>query len=216
MIRFSLFLLFTLFSIVCQANKINILITKPDSSPAVNLVVYLTPSQPLTSNKIIAPLLIVKQKNKKFTPYIEVLQQGQQIHFQNDDDITHHIYSVSGKNRFSFKLKGHHSQNSPSLAHLGEVAMGCNIHDWMSGYVYVVNTPYFTKSNEDGLAHFNDLPAGKYQLTIWHPQLDVAENKIEQTIEVGKKTQWQVTLPKKLLVIPNQENQEEFDFLEEY
>ena len=31
-----------------------------------------------------------------------------------------------------------------------EIAMGCNIHDWMSGYLLIVDTPFFTKSDKNG------------------------------------------------------------------
>ena len=32
----------------------------------------------------------------------------------------------------------------------GVVVLGCNIHDWMVGYVYVSESPYFAKTNAEG------------------------------------------------------------------
>lgn len=32
----------------------------------------------------------------------------------------------------------------------GLVTVGCNIHDWMLGYIVVLDTPYFGKSGSDG------------------------------------------------------------------
>ena len=34
----------------------------------------------------------------------------------------------------------------------GAVALGCNIHDWMIGYIYVLETPYFGKTGDHGEA----------------------------------------------------------------
>ncbi|MBL4910685.1 MAG: hypothetical protein JKX78_11830 [Alteromonadaceae bacterium] len=194
----------------------------PNKSVIANLVVFLTPIDlsSIAKATIFSPQVIlqkiIKQKNKKFVPYIDVVQKGQIILFDNNDDITHHIYSVSGKNRFEFKIKGNKNKKSPILNSTGEVAMGCNIHDWMSGYVYVVDTPFFTKTNTNGKAIFNDMPTGQYQLSIWHPQLDVSNNTITQNITIGKQTSWQITLPKALLPIPKQESEDDFDFLEDY
>jgi hypothetical protein len=51
--------------------------------------------------------------------------------------------------------------------------MGCNIHDNMVGYVGVVDTPYFAKTPASGTVTMN-LPAGRYRLQIWHPDLAAA------------------------------------------
>jgi hypothetical protein len=32
------------------------------------------------------------------------------------------------------------------------VTLGCNIHDWMKAYVYVVDTPYYAVTGPDGTA----------------------------------------------------------------
>jgi len=214
--RLNIFFLLLLTPLFCYAGNIQITVRSPDTSVIKNIVVYLTPETPLKNKKSVAKSLIINQKNKKFVPYIEVLQKGQKLSFHNSDDITHHIYSVSGQNRFSFKIKGNNEKESPILDHVGEVAMGCNIHDWMSGYVLVVDTPYFTKTNTLGIAGFNNIPSGKYRLTIWHPQLALNNNRIEQTINIAEQSQWTINLPIALLPIPKQASQDEFDFLEDY
>ncbi len=211
----NLFILFGLISFTTLANKVSISIIANSSSPLESLVVYLTPAQPI-SNKENHDNLIIAQKNKKFVPYIEVVQKGNNISFHNNDDITHHIYSVSGKNRFDFKIQGRQVKNSPNLNNIGEVAMGCNIHDWMSGYVLVVDTPFFNKTNTQGTAIFNSIPDGKYQLTIWHPQLDAPHNKVSQTITITGNQQLQLKLTNSFLPIPSQESEDDFDFLEDY
>ena len=211
----NLFILFGFFSFTTLANKVSISVIASSSSPLASLVVYLTPTQPISIQKN-HDNLIISQKNKKFVPYIEVVQKGNKISFHNNDDITHHIYSVSGNNRFDFKIQGKQIKNSPNLDSLGEVAMGCNIHDWMSGYVLVVDTPFFTKTNTHGTAIFNNIPSGKYQLTIWHPQLDAPHNKVSQTITITGNQQLQLKLSNTFLAIPSQESEDDFDFLEDY
>jgi plastocyanin len=188
----------------------------PKLAEIEGVVVYLTPLDKSSVDSITAQTLVISQNKKKFTPYIAVLQKGQKIKFKNQDDVTHHIYSVSGKNRFDFKIKAGEDNSNIGISTLGEVAMGCNIHDWMSGYVLVVDTPYFNKTTSTGMSNFEKIPSGKYKLTIWHPQLDTNNNEFITDVMIQKSQNFKITLPKSLLPIPVQQNQDEFDFLEGY
>ena len=51
------------------------------------------------------------------------------------------------------------------------VALGCNIHDWMLAYIYVLTTPYFAKTGSDGKARVEGLTPGAYEARVWHPRL---------------------------------------------
>jgi hypothetical protein len=53
----------------------------------------------------------------------------------------------------------------------GVVPLGCNIHDWMIGYIVVVDTPFYTQIFDES-AQFDDLAAGSYEINIWHPSIE--------------------------------------------
>ena len=218
-------LLFIPFSL---AQIVSVEVMSPNSIGVEHMVVYLVPvdkqqnlavnNKPIFVGKKAIGQQVIAQKNKAFAPYITVTQKGQQLSFQNQDDITHHIYSVSGENRFSFKIKAGKEKVSPILEHSGEVAMGCNIHDWMSGFVLVVDTPYYSQTDNNGIATLELAAGGEYRLVVWHPQLPTENYQIEQLISVpnNKISEWHIKLPVELLSMPEQENQDEFDFLEGY
>jgi len=52
-------------------------------------------------------------------------------------------------------VKDHHGEPVADA-----VVLGCNIHDWMVGYIYVSETPFFAKTEASGKATVDDLPAG--------------------------------------------------------
>ena len=112
------------------------------------MVVYLQPEDDI-SLPFNEQIVEVGQFDRSFTPYISVMQLGNKVIFKNKDDITHHIYSPIGDNKFSFKISAGESQIKRDFQQTGEVAMGCNIHDWMSGYLLIVDTPLFGKTNEN-------------------------------------------------------------------
>ena len=66
----------------------------------------------------------------------------------------------------------------------GTVVLGCNIHDSMLAFVYVVDTPYFAKTDPSGVAKLIDIPEGNYQLKVWHYALQKENVPFEQTVEI--------------------------------
>jgi plastocyanin len=133
-------------------------------------------------NKIVT----INQRNKMFTPYVSVVQKGTKIELFNHDPIKHHVYSFSTAKHFEIPLYSGKPPKEITLNKTGIVTLGCNIHDWMLGYILVTDTPFFAKSNHQGVLQLNNLPNGKYHLKIWHPQ---KKNKkiIDSIIEVPLK-----------------------------
>ena len=86
----------------------------------------------------------------------------------------------------------------------------------MSGYLLIVDTPLFGKTNENGKLDIPMPPAGKYQLIVWHPQLDAPNNRVYQSIDVSEQKQVTIKLDNKILKISEQKNEEDFDFLSDY
>ncbi len=88
--------------------------------------------------------------------------------FPNHDIVRHHVYSFSPPKPFEIKLYVGTPVAPIIFDKPGEVVLGCNIHDHMLAYVYVVDTPYFAKTDASGVATIEELPAGDYDLQIWH------------------------------------------------
>ncbi len=108
------------------------------------------------------------QENQQFDPYVLPVQVGTAVEFPNHDSFRHHVYSFSSSKPFELKLFGGTERQVVTFEKEGVVALGCNIHDNMLGYIFVVPTPYFAKTGENGKAVFN-LPAGAYTVKVWHP-----------------------------------------------
>lgn len=113
----------------------------------------------------------IMQLGEEYRPYVTAVRVGTQVHFPNKDDIQHHLYSVSKPKPFEKPLYDSGSSESVLFDRPGVVTLGCNIHDWMVAYVLVLETPWFAKADEAGLARLSALPAGRYRLELWHPRL---------------------------------------------
>ena len=57
----------------------------------------------------------------------------------------------------------------------GIVTIGCNIHDWMIGYIYVADSPYVGTTGRKGRVKLADVPPGSYAVRAWHPRMTGTE-----------------------------------------
>jgi plastocyanin len=110
------------------------------------------------------------QRDQEFVPHVLAVHSGTEVKFPNSDNIRHQVYSFSPAKRFELRLYGGTPSEPLLFDKPGVVVLGCNIHDWMLGYVYVTDEPWFGVSDKNGLLTLNQLPAGHYVATLWHPK----------------------------------------------
>jgi plastocyanin len=166
----------------CGAAGVEARVLTPGGQPVADAAVVLLPLAPVQArNRATAS---IEQRGKEFIPYVTIVQTGTQVEFPNNDTMRHHVYSFSPPKRFEIKLYAGKPGKPVIFDKPGEVAIGCNIHDWMEAYVLVVDTPYFAKTGADGRAILPNVPDGRYRLQLWHPQQKAAQPASE--VEVGE------------------------------
>jgi len=150
--------------------------------PLANTVVYIQ-----TPDSVVDPQageIRIEQKGKEFRPFVSVAPPGTTAQFPNHDGIGHHVYSFSPAKTFDMPLSEEVSSESVVFDKPGIITVGCNIHDWMVGYIYVIDTPYYAVSDETGQLVINNIPAGNYMIHVWHPGLKSAAT-LEHTLQVN-------------------------------
>ena len=110
------------------------------------------------------------QKNRMFIPHVLPVQTGTAVSFPNSDDIRHHVYSFSSAKPFQLPLYKGTPANPVIFDKPGVVTLGCNIHDQMSAFIVVVNTPYFEKTGSSGRVAL-DVEPGRYAVHVWYPDM---------------------------------------------
>lgn len=63
--------------------------------------------------------------------------------------------------------------------------MQCGFHPYMFSWGVVVDNPYYFITKEDGVYEITDIPAGKYEVSVWHPGMKTFLEKSVQ-VEAGK------------------------------
>lgn len=122
----------------------------------------------------------VDQKDLTFVPYVEVFRPGDRVVFRNSDHTRHHVYSFSAAKAFEYVVAPGQATPPLALDKAGVIAVGCNIHDSMISYLYVTDAPWFARTDASGRARFDTLPAGAYDVRVWHPRLPPAKPDLVQ------------------------------------
>lgn len=125
---------------------------------------------------------VMDQIDVAFVPHVLAIDQGQSVIFPNSDNIRHHVYSFSDPKKFEIKLYKGVPEQPIYFEEPGLVALGCNIHDSMLGYIYVSPWPEYSVSNESGLVKFAGTPD---ELAIWHPRLKGSKGVIRKALSVA-------------------------------
>lgn len=109
------------------------------------------------------------QQNKTFAPYALAVPVGAKVEFPNRDRFRHHVYSFSKGNRFELELYGREEKRYVTFDTPGVVAVGCNIHDDMIGFIRVLETQAVAYTDEAGVATIETGGADAPTLFVWHP-----------------------------------------------
>lgn len=164
--RSGLFLLCCAFATSVQAQPFSALVLDAQGQPVAGAVLSLAgtvQAKPFAA-------AVMDQIDKQFSPAVLAVATGTVVSFPNRDDIRHQVYSFSPAKRFELRLYEGTPSAPVTFDQPGLVVLGCNIHDWMLGYVYITDDPWFGVSDAQGRIQL-DAPAGQYPATLWHPAL---------------------------------------------
>jgi plastocyanin len=150
------------------AGTLEVSVVDEQGRPVERVAVYATPVEGAAAP--VAATAVMDQQNHRFVPHVLVVQKGTSVSFPNHDDVSHHVYSFSDAKAFELGL--YKGQIYPPVVFdtPGIVVLGCNIHDGMLGYIVVVDTPHFAKTDEQGIALIENVPSGDYVVAAWTPR----------------------------------------------
>jgi plastocyanin len=127
------------------------------------------------------------QKDKQFLPHVVAISVGSTVILPNLDPIFHNAFSNFSGQPFDVGLYPPKTSRSQTFTHAGIVRVFCNIHSTMSAIIAVVNTPWFAVSGATGKYSIAGVPAGEYQLRLFHER-SLANNLkfLERRVTVGE------------------------------
>jgi plastocyanin len=187
-----------IFAPLLHAAELHAHVVDLKGKPVADAVILAVPVESKNAQRGKIPADAVDQVDKQFVPYVKAVPVGATVRFPNSDNIRHQVYSFSPTKKFELPLYAGTDAPPVVFDKPGVVILGCNIHDWMIGYIYVSDTPFFAKTGAAGTATLNEMPAGEYTVRVWHPSMERAEETTAQRLTLAADSptsaEWHVQL----------------------
>jgi plastocyanin len=122
---------------------------------------------------------VLDQVGCQYKPHVLAFPAGAEVQIQNSDGILHNIHTYSQANpsinraqpKFKKVLK-------ETFAKPENIKVTCDAHNWMTGWYAVQYNPYYAVTDAAGAFKLTDVPAGEYELKVWHETLGESTQKV--------------------------------------
>ena len=119
-----------------------------------------------------------------FRPHIQIVTVGTELLLTNSDPMLHTVRARLGKETLFNVGLPRWRRVTKFLDRPGVVRIDCDVlHTWMSAAIVVADTPYFALSDEKGYFTLDGLPAGNYEMEVWHERL--GKKSLDLSLEIG-------------------------------
>ena len=140
---------------------------------------------------------VLDQVGCMYTPHVVAVMSRQTLQIRNSDATLHNIMSSPRDNpSFNFGMPSQGATNDivftlPEM----KINIKCFMHPWMSGYIHVLEHPFFAVTGPDGAFTIQGLPPGQYEISVLHEAslLQATPPKATVTVAAGQKQDVQFT-----------------------
>ena len=166
-----------------------------ESHPLDNVVLYLASSVTLrgAAPSIGHAVPALRQSGERFVPHVLPILAGTTVEFPNDDPIFHNVFSLSHTRSFDLGRYPRGSSRSVTFARTGVVQVFCHIHADMSGYIVVLDNPFFVVPDTLGSFALDGIPAGDYTIVAWHERIRPFMTPVH--VDAGQTTTLELRIP---------------------
>ena len=126
-----------------------------------------------------APSAGIMNEKCRFAPRVQIVRPNSTLTTSSRDPILHttNAQTEAGRSLFNVALPVPGITIKKPVAGPGLVRLVCNTHPWMRGYVHVTDD-MAAVTGGDGRFTLTDVPAGTYELRIWHETLAGVAQKV--------------------------------------
>jgi hypothetical protein len=114
-------------------------------------------------------------RTANFYPDFLVIPVGQTVALANNDRLIHSPFSISATKPFELGRALPGETRTITFERPGVVDLFCNIHDSMQAVIVVVPSTYYALLAPDGSFQVGGVPAGRYRLIGYSPEVSQAE-----------------------------------------
>ncbi len=119
------------------------------------------------------------QNGCEYKPHVLAFQAGSTVEILNPDGILHNVHSYSKVNSpFNIAQPKFKKTLDQKIDKPEAIQVKCDVHGWMEGWLVAAPNPYFAVTDNSGNFKLTDVPAGTYNVEVWHEKLGKSSQKV--------------------------------------
>jgi hypothetical protein len=130
-----------------------------------------------------------------FVPHVLLAPVRAEVEFKNSDPVAHTVDAYPRFNTLGVQLIGGSSAKR-AFEYAETFRVECQIHKWMSAFLWVCDHPYHAVTREDGTYELTDVPPGTWVVRAWAEFFE-EEVAATVTVEGGKEARADFLFPLK-------------------
>ncbi|MBI2422336.1 MAG: hypothetical protein HYV27_05855 [Candidatus Hydrogenedentes bacterium] len=145
-----------------------------------NVFVHVTGGLAAKDYPMPAEAFPVTQKGCRYDPHVFAVRTGQTVKILNPDGTLHNVNGMPEKNPPFNKGMPKNVTEMDVVFTIPEMMfpMRCDVHPWMRAYCAVMDHPFYTITQKDGIFKIDGLDAGEYEIAAWHERLGEQKAKV--------------------------------------
>jgi plastocyanin len=159
-----------------------------------NVVIYLRSRKAEATPPAKNP--VMDQVGCAYYPHVLAVVAGTAVDVNSSDPVAHNVHSHAKKNKaVNWQIPKPGKPLPLKLTDAESIQFTCDIHNWMTGYIVVVENDHYgvtgykgkdgkwissddyEKSSDAGMYTIKDVPEGTYRVQAWHEELGIATGK---------------------------------------
>jgi plastocyanin len=155
---------------VCGENGPDETLVLGEKNGVANAIVTLTAAATGAPLKPTAGTL--DQKGCSYAPHVQALPLGSTLTLVNSDPVLHNVHGYLGEtSAFNDAEPLQGQKKAETMKKAGLYRVRCDVHGWMTAWIFVSESPYFAVTDAQGAFHIDGLAPGSYTAEVWHERL---------------------------------------------
>ncbi len=127
--------------------------------------------------------VVYNQTACRFEPHVLIVPVGTTVSFKNSDRCVHNVHLYAFQNSGFNRAVPEGKDTKGTFKRAESIKVSCDIHPWMTGYVVVTDATHWALTDAKGSFSLKGIPAGTYELQVWHEKLGKAKTEVTVTAE---------------------------------
>jgi plastocyanin len=156
------------------------LFVSDDGKSLGNVFIYVKDGLPQRMYAVPSAPVVFDQQKCRYVPRVLGVQVGQAVEIRNSDPLLHNVHGEGAVNQpfdYGQPLQGIKTTHTFTTREV-MIPVKCQVHNWMRGYIGVVEHPFFAVTDGSGRFSIPQLPPGTYTVEAWHERLGTQTQQI--------------------------------------